>query len=253
MNYYSFHIGDYRGATAHLSNDEDLCYRRLLDMYYDTQKPIPVDTQWVSRRLRVGLDVLENVLLDFFALKQDGWHNTRADKVLDEYIATAEKNRLNGKKGGRPPSVKTRTENPLGSQSVASGNHLGSGIEGNQEPITNNQKPRTKTKSLPLNPPAGEIVYPAGLDTIEFKSVWAEFQQHRLEIKKPLTPTALRNGLLRAADLGLEKAIPALRAAMAAGYSQFYEQQEKLKVNHDHRSEKRSREFTETIEVPDLV
>ena len=44
MNYYSFHIGDYRGATAHLSNEEDLAYRRLLDMCYDTESAIPLET-----------------------------------------------------------------------------------------------------------------------------------------------------------------------------------------------------------------
>jgi uncharacterized protein YdaU (DUF1376 family) len=59
MHYYTFNIGDYRGATAHLSNEEDLAYRRLLDMYYDTEKKIPVDSQWVARRLRLDTKVIE--------------------------------------------------------------------------------------------------------------------------------------------------------------------------------------------------
>ena len=33
MHYYPHHIGDYKSATAHLSNEEDLAYRRLLEMY----------------------------------------------------------------------------------------------------------------------------------------------------------------------------------------------------------------------------
>jgi uncharacterized protein YdaU (DUF1376 family) len=43
MHYYKFNIADYRSATAHLTNEEDLAYRRLLDMYYDTEVPIPND------------------------------------------------------------------------------------------------------------------------------------------------------------------------------------------------------------------
>ena len=61
MHYFQFNIADYRSATTHLSNDEDLAYRRLLDMYYDTEQKIPLDTQWVARRLRVGTEVVEAV------------------------------------------------------------------------------------------------------------------------------------------------------------------------------------------------
>ena len=35
---------------------------RLLRMYYDTEQPIPLDTEWVSRRLRVGSDCVFSVL-----------------------------------------------------------------------------------------------------------------------------------------------------------------------------------------------
>ena len=79
MNFYQFHVGDYRGATAHLTNDEDLTYRRLLDMCYDTERPIPLDTQWVSRRLRMPADCIKTVLQDFFIEREDGWHNERCE------------------------------------------------------------------------------------------------------------------------------------------------------------------------------
>lgn len=51
MNYYPFHIGDYASATRHLSWDEDAAYRRLLDLYYTTEKPIPLDERSVFRLL----------------------------------------------------------------------------------------------------------------------------------------------------------------------------------------------------------
>jgi len=34
MHYYQFNIGDYASHTRHLSDLEDLAYRRLLDAYY---------------------------------------------------------------------------------------------------------------------------------------------------------------------------------------------------------------------------
>ena len=90
MHYYQFHIGDYRAATAHLSNDEDLAYRRLLDMYYDTETPIPRDIDWVSRRLRLGQDVVENVLKDMFKVSVDGWVHTRCDSEIKKYHSKAD-------------------------------------------------------------------------------------------------------------------------------------------------------------------
>lgn len=87
VNYYPHHIGDYKAATAHLSNEEDLAYRRLLEMYYDTERPIPLETQWVSRRLRVTTESIETVLADFFVKQEDGWHHARCDAEIAKWNA----------------------------------------------------------------------------------------------------------------------------------------------------------------------
>ena len=49
MNYYPFHLGDYAAHTAHLEPMEDLAYRRMLDLYYRTEKPLPLDTAEIAR------------------------------------------------------------------------------------------------------------------------------------------------------------------------------------------------------------
>ena len=86
MHYYQFHIGDYRAATAHLSNEEDLAYRRLLDMYYDTESPIPGATQWVARRIRVDESVVMAVLEDMFYMDESGaWRHQRADQAAKRH------------------------------------------------------------------------------------------------------------------------------------------------------------------------
>ena len=61
MHYYQFSIGDYKAATGHLSNEEDLAYRRLLDMYYDTESKIPLDTQWVTQWLPIRIPSLRQL------------------------------------------------------------------------------------------------------------------------------------------------------------------------------------------------
>ena len=114
MHYYQFNISDYRSATVHLTNDEDLAYRRLLDMYYDTENKIPLDTQWVARRLRLDTKTVETVLNDMFVRHEDGWFNARCQDVIQQYHAMAEKNRANGRLGGRK---KNPTGNPLGNDS----------------------------------------------------------------------------------------------------------------------------------------
>ncbi len=129
MHYYQFNIADYRSATVHLSNEEDLAYRRLLDMYYDMESKIPLDTQWVARRIRVDSEVVMNVLNDMFDKQEDGWFHARCQETIEHYHAMAEKNRVNGKLGGR-------RKNPLGSDSQPSAK-----ATNNQELITNNQKP----------------------------------------------------------------------------------------------------------------
>lgn len=86
MNYYPFHIGDYLSATRHLSWEEDAAYRRLLDTYYTTEKPLPSDLRAVCRLVLATTDsqreAVQTVLGEFFELTADGWINSRADELL---------------------------------------------------------------------------------------------------------------------------------------------------------------------------
>jgi uncharacterized protein YdaU (DUF1376 family) len=142
MHFYPHHIGDYRSATMHLSNAEDLAYRRLLEMYYDTEAPIPDDIPLVARRIRTEADCLEFVLKEFFKKTAEGWTNKRCTVVINDYHEMAERNRANGRKGGRPKANKQAQENPVGFQSVPSGMPVATQVEPNQEPITINHKPK---------------------------------------------------------------------------------------------------------------
>jgi uncharacterized protein YdaU (DUF1376 family) len=105
MHYYEFNVADYRADTAHLSLLEHGIYRQLMDWYYLDEKPIPLATQVVMRRLAMGsegLHNLENVLTDFFHKTEKGYCHKRIEQEIAHYRAKAAKNRVNGQLGGRP-------------------------------------------------------------------------------------------------------------------------------------------------------
>jgi uncharacterized protein YdaU (DUF1376 family) len=130
-------MGDYLKHTAHLSPLEDIAYRRLLDVYYDTESPIPTDIPLVSRRLRIDPATVKLVLDEFFQLTEQGYRNKRADVEIVAYHAFLEKQKANGIKGGRPKGKPT--DNPPLSQAEPKIT-----LTVNQQPSNNNKENKQK-------------------------------------------------------------------------------------------------------------
>jgi len=108
--WYKFHLGDYITHTTHLSDAEDLAYRRLLDLYYMSEAPIPLDATMVARKIRLDLDITESVLGEFFERTEEGYRNARCDAEIGKYQHQVETNRSLGKRGGRPKKTESVTE-----------------------------------------------------------------------------------------------------------------------------------------------
>jgi uncharacterized protein YdaU (DUF1376 family) len=190
MNYYQFHIGDYASHTRHLGRDEDLAYRRLLDVYYLGEKPLPQDPSDCARLILMSdcsADV-ERVLNEFFELSDLRWCNKRADEEISKYRDKSRKAKLAGHL-----SAAVRKERMLNERS------RGVQLTNNQEPITNNQEPRTsnqkentgaqhprvKTKrAICLSSP--ETGIPTGVDP----AVFSDFLELRKVKRAPWTLTA---------------------------------------------------------------
>ena len=64
---------------------------------------------------------------------------------------------------------------------------------------------------------------PLPYDSPDFKLFWANWQQHRIEKKAKLTPTATKQQLERLAEMGEERAIAALKHSMSNGWQGIYE------------------------------
>jgi uncharacterized protein YdaU (DUF1376 family) len=98
MNFYPFHIGDYISHTSHLSNEEDLAYRRLIDLYYQTEIPFRKNLGYLARRIKSTEEIVAMILVEFFEECEEGWRNKRADEEIAKYHAMQEGGRLGAEK-----------------------------------------------------------------------------------------------------------------------------------------------------------
>lgn len=100
MHYYTFNIGDYMRDTAHLDDMEDLAYRRMLDLYYLKEMPLPRSHQEIAKliRMRTHTESIANVLREFFILTDLGYVNSKADSTLNRIYDKSDKARTAAEK-----------------------------------------------------------------------------------------------------------------------------------------------------------
>jgi uncharacterized protein YdaU (DUF1376 family) len=124
VNYYKRHIGDYAAATRHLSLMEHGVYCMLLDVYYTTEKPLPLDERAVFRLVGARSDeereTVKTVLGEFFLTEPDGFHQPRCDEEIAIKQEKSAKNTELGKLGGRPKEITDSVipENPRNSATL---------------------------------------------------------------------------------------------------------------------------------------
>ena len=156
MHYYQFNIGDYKSHTEHLSEMEDLTYRRLLDWYYLHETPIPLDEIEVARqiRMRSHTDCIAVVLREYFEQTPDGWIHHRANKELSKAGEKSQK----ASESAKARWSKQKDANALPTQSESNATH-------NTEHITHDTQHNSVAKAtgnkLPMTP--DEIIFGYGV------------------------------------------------------------------------------------------
>ena len=151
---YPFHIGDYVTSTAHLSNEEDLSYRRMIDLYYQKEQPLCADDGAIARRIRMPIDIVKIILAEFFTLSEDGYHNGRCDREIARYRKRVDDASRAGKVSAQRRSNKSDTDKqrPLNDRSTT--------VQRSSNDRATNQLPNFPTSQLPkeentpLTPPA---------------------------------------------------------------------------------------------------
>ena len=121
-----------------------------------------------------------------------------------------------GKLGGNPDLLKRKvnltanlaSENKVKQKPTPSSSSSSS--SSTTTPKTNNNKERAVALVLPFDSP-------------DFKLFGSNWQQHRIEKKAKLTPTATKQQLERLAEMGEERAIAALKHSMSNGWQGIYE------------------------------
>jgi uncharacterized protein YdaU (DUF1376 family) len=196
MHYYQFNIGDYVSHTAHLTNDEDLTYRRLLDLYYQTEKSFDViDLPKVSRKVKSNEETVMLILHEFFEFNTDdnSWHNKRADSEIKAYQSKADSARkANQIRWGSERHLKSDTTQILNNK---------------QETINKKQE--------------STLELPAWLS----ETHWKDFVEFRKFIKKPMTEKAkhlMLSKLQKIKDNGHDP-ILAMNTSIANNWVDIYE------------------------------
>ena len=125
-------------------------------------------------------------------------------------------------------------------------------------PIVPPANRNSSTRGTPIVPPEGqegnpikvihsrlsnkeEIQLPFSSD--EFREAWSDWEQHRRELKKPLTPTSIRKQLEDLAKMSEAESIAAMHRSIANGWQGIFAASSKTKP--DHRQLKTSREYAE--------
>ena len=185
MNFYPFHIGDYISHTSHLTDAEDLAYRRMIDLYYQTEKSF-TDISWVARKVKSTPEIVKTLLEEFFEFTEDGaYRNKRADEEIAKYQAKADSARkANLKRWQTDSDKKPNLESDVKSDA--------------SRILTKNQEPRTKTSKATTE----KIELPAWLP----EKNWQEWLEYRRSAKKPMS------------DLAMTKFLNQLQTFVTQGY-----------------------------------
>lgn len=111
--YCCWWFSDYRAKTYMLTWDEDLAYRRMLDLFYETEKPLPANRERLYRLLNVAEPnqkvAVENVLKEYWRKaggRVQGFVQQRASKDIANYRQTRANRVKSGKLGGLARSTR---------------------------------------------------------------------------------------------------------------------------------------------------
>lgn len=238
MHYYQFNIGDYQSHTAHLSELEDLAYRRLLDWIYLHEKPIPLEINEVARniRMRTQSESIAIVLQEFFIRTEAGWVSARVQREIDKAGDKSQK---------ASQSAKARWDaDALRKQSESNATH-------NTLPITQNPIPITQnTTDTNICPPDGEPV--DKLPDCQHQAVIDLYHQQLPTLRRVEVWNDARKGYLRqrwrevAAELSKDK--PTSGGAVLDWFNDFFGHIQKSRFLVGKVNGKDGRAFTADLE-----
>ena len=108
MDWYRFNVIEYRRTTRDLPDAEDLAFRRLIDLYFIGEGPLPFDKDSLVRAVGLDWDCIEPVLKTFFELTPEGYLNIALQENVNRRIRKRLMNVQAGRLGGRKKKVDSK-------------------------------------------------------------------------------------------------------------------------------------------------
>lgn len=178
---------------------QDLAYRRLIDLYYLQEKPIPAQNPAALIGLNDCSTDVEHVLNTYFVLSEQGWVNKRVEQEIHAY-----KDNIRHKSEAGKKSAEARKANKINApEQLLNSSSTDVQLTNNHKPITNNYKPN-------------KLLTPEGV----LQSVWDDFVAQRKAKKAAITQTALKSIEREARKAGISLN-DALQEICARGWTGF--------------------------------
>ena len=213
MHSYQFNIGDYASHTRHLDLDEDLAYRRLLDMCYLHERPLNVDTAVVAKQIgmREKVQVVQDVLNEFFQLGEEGWVNDRADKEIKHFHSKIQQASRAGKASAeRRSSARSTDVQPTNKQETINKNQF-TVSKDTVRPPTGEPEEKQSLKILGCDHKGVLSLYHSTLPNLPTIEIWNDTRAGYLRQR------------WREVAIDLSKDGTVTHAAMLAWWKQFFE------------------------------
>lgn len=153
MNYYPFNIGDYMKKTRHLSWDEDMAYRRLIDVYYVREGALPPQNREVHRLAlaitKAQREAVDVVLSEFFVKSETGYIHERCDEEIEKFLVKSGKAKASAEvRWSERDAMRTHCEGIAARGDLTDANALRHLSEGNAPNPNPNPNPKEKDSAF---------------------------------------------------------------------------------------------------------
>ena len=149
MHYYQHNIKTFNSATRHLTRVERALYRDLIEIYYDTESPLPSDINRLSR-LVIAIsndekEALNYVLSEFFVLSDGSYQHEYCDETIEAYRSNKSAKSIAGIASAEARKAKAKLlKSTKNKQDSTGAEQVLNECATNKEPVTKNQEPIIK-------------------------------------------------------------------------------------------------------------
>lgn len=209
---FQFYAADFMIGIMGMSDEETGAYIKMLSTQW-LHGSLPNCKKTIKKMINLR-KVPSEIVMRKFAICDDGFlRNERMETVRQKQINYANTMKNNANSRWNKKKEADALAMPMHNESICKTDALHSSSSSSTStttPKTKNNKERAQALVLPF-------------DSADFKLFWANWEQHRKETKKPITPTSRKQQFAKLAEMGERRAIEALKHSLAGGYAGIYE------------------------------